>query len=83
MIVHFLQIWILAVCSCLLLVRGSAGVCAVYMKKEWVWLQDKYFYSLDTLSEFIVVTTMLWPTLLARIACAWPREPERPASGKV
>lgn len=38
MIVHFLQIWILAVCSCLLLVRGSAGVCAVYMKKEWVWL---------------------------------------------
>ena len=70
-----MQVWILAVCSCLQLVRGATGVTALYENKEYVWIQDKYFYTLDTLFELVVLAIMLWPTLLARIACAWPREP--------
>ena len=65
------------------MVRGAAGVCATYMGKEWVWLQDKYFYPLDSLFEFIVLAIMLWPALLARIACAWPKDssPARTSGG--
>ena len=71
----WMQVWILAVCSCLQLVRGATGVTALYKNKEYVWIQDKYFYTLDTLFEFVVLAIMLWPALLARIACAWPKEP--------
>lgn len=75
----------MALCSGLQMVRGAAGVCATYMGKEWVWLQDKYFYPLDSLFEFIVlaIIMMLWPALLARIACAWPKDssPARTSGG--
>ncbi len=55
--------------------EGATGVCATNVSKEWIWLKDKYFYPLDSLFEFVVLAIMLWPALLARIACALSKDP--------
>lgn len=43
---------------------------ALYETKEYVWLNDHYFYPLDTLPELIAFFILCWPALLAR--CASP-----------
>ena len=53
-------------CSLLLMLRGCTGVVALYQSTEYVWVNDSYFYPLDTLPELIAVGILAWPTLLAR-----------------
>lgn len=60
------QIILLLFCGLLLLIRGCAGVVALYENKSFVWENDSFFYPLDTLPELTTFFVICWPTLLAR-----------------
>ena len=53
-------------CSLLLMLHGCTGVVALYQSTEYIWVNDSYFYPLDTLPELIAIGILAWSTLLAR-----------------
>ena len=60
------QVCLFLVTGLLLVVRGCAGVAALYESKKFVWQNDTNFYLLNTLPELMALFIMVWPTLLAR-----------------
>lgn len=52
---------------------------AIYPSKEQSWVEDYLYYSMDTLPEFLALTILCWPTLMARIGQGYPRatDPEK------
>jgi len=70
-----LQVIMFFICAMFLAIRGATGCVAIYlpMQYEKYWAEDKYFYPLDTLPEFIVLVIMSWPAFLARMAQSWPK----------
>ena len=63
---HVPQIWILPITVLIGLIRACTGVTALYETKVFVWAEDKYFYPLDVLPDFLVLGVLCWPKLLAR-----------------
>jgi len=64
----------------LLMIRGCSGVAALYEARTFVWRNDTYFYLLNTLPEMMALFVMVWPTLLARTACCYPKDSEPEAT---
>lgn len=52
---------------------------AIYPSKGQYWVEDYLYYSMDTLPEFLALTILCWPTLMARIGQGYPRatDPEK------
>ena len=69
-----MQVAMFFVCGIFLAVRGAAGCVAIYLPEKYmkIWVEDKYFYPLDTLPEYIVLVILCWPAFLARMAQSWP-----------
>ena len=69
-----LQVAMFFVCGIFLAVRGAAGCVAIYIPEKYmkIWVEDKYFYPLDTLPEYIVLVILCWPAFLARMAQSFP-----------
>ena len=66
------QLALLVPCILFLMLRGCTGVVAIYPQKQKYWVDDNWFYSLDTLPEFMCLCILCWPCLFARIAQRWP-----------
>ena len=58
-----------------LAIRGATACVAIYLLEQYekYWLEDKYYYPMDTLPEFIVLAILSWPALFARMAQSWPK----------
>ena len=61
------------VCDCLLAIRAATGVVALYTPYKQIWINDVSYYLLDTLPECLALCILVYPTLLARIAQAYPK----------
>ena len=61
------------VCDCLLAIRAATGVVAIYEPYEQYWIDDTKYYALDTLPEFLALCILVCPTLMARMAQAYPK----------
>ena len=70
-----LQVIVFFVCGAFLAVRGATACAAIYLleQTEKYWLEDKYYYPLNTLPEFIVLVILSWPAFFARMAQSWPK----------
>ena len=73
--VGVLQVIVFFVCGAFLAIRGATACAAIYLLEQYekLWLEDKYYYPLDTLPEFIVLVILLWPAFFARMAQSWPK----------
>ena len=70
-----LQVIAFFVCGMFLAIRGATGCVAIYVpdRYEKYWAEDKYYYPLDSLPEFIVLVILSWPAFFARMAQSWPK----------
>ena len=71
-----LQVIMFFVCGMFLAIRGATGCVAIYLPYQQYWAQDKYYYPLDALPEYIVLVILSWPGFLARMAQSWPKSPQ-------
>ena len=61
------------VCAMFLAIRGATGATALYLPYGQYWEEDRLFYPLDTLPEFITLIILSWPAFLARMAQSYPK----------
>ena len=61
------------VCAMLLAIRGATGAVAIYLPYEQYWAEDRLFYSLDTLPEFLTLVILSWPGFMGRMAQSYPK----------
>lgn len=78
-----MQIALFPLCLALLAIRGATGVVAIYIPYESYWIEDRKFYPLDTLPEFLCLVVQCWPCLMARMAQSWPKGRLQDKKGKV
>ena len=69
-----MQVALIVVCACFLALWAATGVVSIYIPYEAYWEEDTKFYLLDTLPEFLSLSILAWPTLMARMAQAWPQK---------
>ena len=56
---------------------------AIYIPYETYWTEDRKFYPLDTLPEFLCLVVLCWPFLMARMGQSWPKGNLQDKKGKV
>ena len=68
----YLQVIVFFVCAMFLAIRGATGAVAIYLPYQQYWVEDRLFYPLDTLPEYLTLLILSWPAFMARMAQAYP-----------
>ena len=68
-----LQVIMFFVCTIFLAIRGATGAVAIYIPYQQYWAEDRLYYPLDTLPEYLILIILSWPAFMARMAQSYPK----------